>query len=477
MLQIFSRYKFWIILLIIFVLLRLPSLFEPYWYGDEGIYLTLGQGIRKGLVLYNQIHDNKPPTLYYLAAISHTVFGFRLLLLAVMIPTLGLFYLLANKFLSLKLSKISLLFFLILTSIPLLEGNIANAEVFMLLPTIAGVVIFLKAKKPIHYFLSSLLLGIAFTIKVPVIFEFLFLVAYFLIQEIGNKTPLKSILINLIYFGVGFILPIFLWGSYFYFNSAFINFFKAALLQNFGYLSSWSTGNHQTSFLQGGLFLRGIVLLISWVVIFLLTSKKIINKKLSFVLFWFFTTIFASLLSGRPYPHYLIQVLPPLCLLSALVFKSQKLLLRSIVIGSVLFLGFIIISYKFYFYRTIPYYKNFYFSPNINYFGSDISDVYKVARYIQNNSTPDQKIFIWSDDAYIYPLSERLPATKYIAAYHIVDFNAYDLTISQIKAYTPKFVIYSSNNQRSFPQLNNIVRNYYFVAGSFGPFVVYQLRI
>ena len=78
MISFLSKNKFWVFLFLIFLFLRLPSLFEPYWYGDEGIYLTLGQGVRKGLVLYQQIHDNKPPTLYYLAALGQTVFGFRL---------------------------------------------------------------------------------------------------------------------------------------------------------------------------------------------------------------------------------------------------------------------------------------------------------------------------------------------------------------------------------------------------------------
>ena len=54
------------------VLLRLPSLFEPAWYGDENIYLTIGQGIRKGMVLYRDITDfpNKPPLIYLFAALT-----------------------------------------------------------------------------------------------------------------------------------------------------------------------------------------------------------------------------------------------------------------------------------------------------------------------------------------------------------------------------------------------------------------------
>src|SRR5258708_8212336 len=52
-----------------FFLLRLPSLFEPYWYGDEGIYEVIGFALRHGRLLYQGIWDNKPPLLYLLYAI------------------------------------------------------------------------------------------------------------------------------------------------------------------------------------------------------------------------------------------------------------------------------------------------------------------------------------------------------------------------------------------------------------------------
>ena len=178
-----KKHKFLVIISLLFLTLRLPSLFEPYWYGDEGIYLVLGKAIRQGWILYRQIHDNKPPTLYYLAAISQTVFGFRLILLLWMIPTIYIFYLLSKKLLSPKLSLVSTLVFLILTSIPLFEGNIANAEIFMLLPTMVGIYTFLYSKSKIKYLFTGLLLGFSFTIKVPVAFEFVAICFYLLITN------------------------------------------------------------------------------------------------------------------------------------------------------------------------------------------------------------------------------------------------------------------------------------------------------
>ena len=57
----------WLIfLLLLFTLLRIPSLFEPSWYGDEGIYQVIGTGIHQGRLLYSGIWDNKPPFLFFI---------------------------------------------------------------------------------------------------------------------------------------------------------------------------------------------------------------------------------------------------------------------------------------------------------------------------------------------------------------------------------------------------------------------------
>ena len=57
---------FLIIISVVFFFLRFPSLFEPNWYGDEGVYQTLGIGMNAGRLLYKGIFDNKPPLLYFL---------------------------------------------------------------------------------------------------------------------------------------------------------------------------------------------------------------------------------------------------------------------------------------------------------------------------------------------------------------------------------------------------------------------------
>jgi hypothetical protein len=493
MLKVLGKYKLLIVLSLLFLFLRLPSVFEPYWYGDEGIYLTLGEGIRKGLVLYSQIHDNKPPTLYYLAAIGNTVAGFRILLFLWMIPTVYAFNLLAKKFIKgTSLWTITFLF-VILSSVPFLEGNIANAEVFMLLPTILGVLFFLNAKKSLDYFLPTFLLGFAFTIKSPVLFEFGFLFLFLLCEKLGlfEKLTFKEILpklrshiMDFFYFILGFIFPITLWGIYFGGEGAFKPFLNASLLQNFGYLSSWSTGNHTSSLSSGGLMFRLVVLVLVWVGIYLLLLKKVLSKKIAFILFWFSTAIFGTLLSGRPYPHYLIQAIPSFCLLIVALVIAGKNKTRIIGIVSLLLFVAIVAKYKFYFYPVFSYYGNFYSyalhlkdkSSYYSYFGSNIEEIYAISDYVKTNTDANQKIFIWGDSPFIYALSNRLPVGRYTVAYHIVDFNAYKETYDNFKCNLPKLVIYYPMSGRSFPQLDNLLKRYYYPGETFGSVIVFKLR-
>jgi hypothetical protein len=486
------KYRYWFALLLIFLILRIPSLFEPYWYGDEGIYLVLGQAIRKGVTLYSHIHDNKPPTLYYLAAISQTVFGFRFLLMLFMAPAIYFFNKLSRLFFADKTSKIATFIFLILTSIPFFEGNMANAEIFMLLPTILGVYLFFKQSSS-HGFnhfsfksliLSGLLLGFAFTIKIPVAVEFGFLCLWILIDDFKSFKKIFSNINHVFIFGIAFFLPIILWALYFYFKGAFSQFLFASLLQNFGYVSSWSTGTQTSSIGSGGLVTRFIFLLIAWALIFLFKTKKIISSKFSFLLFWFSATIFGTLLSGRPYPHYLIQVLPPLTLIIIQLFnfKDKKNQLISLV--SFLLFILIIFKFQFYFYPVLKYYGNFYsyavgqksVYDYRSYFGSDVNSNYQIAQFVKTNTTQKDKIFVWGDQPFIYALSNRLPSSKYTVAYHIVDFNGYQITMDSIKADLPKFIVYYKMSGRPFPELDSFIKNYYFASKTVDSTIIFQLR-
>ena len=471
--------NFFIFTTVLFVLLRLPSLFEPYWYDDEGIYLTIGQALNRGVRLYSQIHDNKPPFLYLMAAFSKTVFGFRLLLFFIMIPTVYLFFRLTKKFLSDKLSKIAVIIFIILSSVPLIEGNIANAEIFMLLPTLLSFLIFLNASKPLHYLLSGFLLGLSFMIKAPAAVEFAVIV-FWALTRLFNRKTLNYCLLLL----CGFLVPLISFSIYFLINGGFNYFVYASVLQNFGYLSSWSTGSQSGSVLKGGLPLRLFGLSLLLIAGYFLKRFKKIDSKLFLIISWFAFSLFGVLLSGRPYPHYFIEIIPSFSMLIAYLLGKNKTYIKLIIITCFAVLALSIIKYKFYFYRTIPYYSNFYSYiisrrskiEFYNYFGPQVSENYQISEFLKNNSKPTDKIFIWGDRASIYALSGRLPVGRFTTAYHIIDFNGYSETIEKFKIDLPKIIVYYNMPGRKFPELNLLIQKYYYLAVQIGDALIFQLR-
>src|SRR4030066_557978 len=83
------------VLALVFIL-RIPSFFEPYYYGDEMVYMTLGQGVSQSVTLYKDIYDNKPPLLYLAAAVAGSLFWFKVILTFWNLITIVFFYKLAK---------------------------------------------------------------------------------------------------------------------------------------------------------------------------------------------------------------------------------------------------------------------------------------------------------------------------------------------------------------------------------------------
>ena len=478
--------KFWLFFAVLFIFLRLPSLFEPNWYGDEAIYLVLGQAVRKGLTLYSQIHDNKPPTLYYLAALSPSVFAFRLLLLTLMIPTIYFFYKLALKFFNVFLARFCLLVFTILTCIPLIEGNISNAEIFMLLPTIYAFYI-LNPQNLISIIFSGLSLGFAFTIKMPSLLDAFAIILLLFISAIHQNKPkkiypkVKQFVFRSIIFFVSFLIPTILWAAFFATKSALLEFMQAAIYQNIPYLSSWATKTHTSSAFQSGLPLRLVLMLFSCIVSLLLFFKKKLSLHQTLVLVWLSTSLFSCLLSERPYPHYIILIVPAFCLGLTFFLKNLKSSFSLLFIVWLLAAVISFIKYDFYFYRNRGYYKAFYLNLNdrqvfVDHFGNHVSRNQKIVSYLSKYSPTDNSVFVWGDSPFIYSDLNILPPLKYTVAYHIVDFSGYQTTMDALKISLPSFIVYYPMSDRPFTDLDQFIGKFYFLDNQIDNVLIYQKR-
>lgn len=447
------------VLLAIVFILRIPSLFMPYSYGDEMIYLTLGEAIRQGVPLYSGIHDNKPPLLYLMAAVAGNLFWFKAILTLWVLATIFVFWKLLNHLFpkSTGSQVVGTSIFALLTTIPLLEGNIVNAELFMIGPTILAFIILMNTKlTPKNLLFSGALFSVSTLFKVPAAFDiptiiFLWLVG---IKKIQAKN-IKALAKNILYLLLGFATPVLLTLIWYWSQGALKEYIVAAFLQNVGYLSSWRPDDVQESFITRNLPLiqRGIVVLLG--LLFLYWKKNRLSKTFIFTTSWLLFSLFAVTLSERPYPHYLIQGIGPFSILMTILF-TQKNFEQVLTIIPLTLSFFVPFYYNFWHYPTLPYYQTFvqfvagqkskeeYFAS----FGSQVSTHYAISKYLLTSLTKEDKLFVWGpDSSTIYALTKHFPPIRYVADYHIKDFStSSELSIS-LNTNLPAFIVLLSNHE------------------------------
>jgi len=419
------------------------------------IYMTLGTGVRQGLTLYKDIHDNKPPLLYLTAAISENLFWFKIILAFWNLVTIVVFYKLSKLLFekNQKLQKFATVLFGVFTTIPLLEGLTVNSEVFMILFSILAFLILLKKRVgPKGIFIAGILFGLGTLFKVPAAFDAPIVVFYWIITD--KLTDWKKILKNTTILFAGFALPILVTFVWYFAKGALPEYIKAAFLQNVGYLSSFRPGDIQKSFLarNAPLLTRGLAVFTGSVLLFLFRKK--LSRK--FVLFslWTLFALFAVTLSERPYPHYLIQVVAPASFLVAMFF-TEKSFEQSLTVIPLALTFFVPVYYGFWHYPTLSYYLRFVnFATHqqtktqyFNSFSPTTSRDYEIAKFITTSSKPTEKIFMWGpDSSSVYALSRRLPPTKYVADYHVFDYSSKMQEAEKISENPPKFIILTNDN-------------------------------
>ncbi len=463
----------WLIFLFLLILIvRLPTLYMPYSYGDETIYLTLGEGIKQGLTLYKDIHDNKPPLIYILAAITGSLFWFKVSLLIANILSVFIFYKLVKRLFPKKdsLQKVSVIIFSILTNLPLLEGNIVNSEILMLAPTLAA--FWILAQKTISYkkiLLAGIIFSFAPLLKIPAIFDIpAIFILWFISQKNINVKETKETIFKSAIFLLGVVLPILATFIWYFSKGALLDYIKAAFLENMGYLSSWrGLSKAQVPFFvkNGPLLLRLIFLSISIIILMLLRKK--LDKRFIFITSWLFLTLFAATLSERPYPHYLVQTIPAVSILFGLLFTEKSYLQTLSIIPLTIFF-FVPFYFKFWYYPSLPFYENFLrFAVGkidkktyINNFDSRTDRNYKIAQIVRESTSKKDRIFVWEDSAQIYALSKRIPPIKYVAGYHIKDFYTKEKLIEDLFREKPRTIVILPESE-SFPELEIFAESHY----------------
>lgn len=461
-----NRREWILILLIIVALFRLPTLTTPHFYGDEEIYFVMGRAWSTGVPLYEAMFDHKPPFIYIIAGIFSTVPLFRGFLLLSMLVHTYLFWLLAQRFWGEKhpiLTKISSLIFVVLSTIPTLEGHIVNAELLMMLPVTASLLLIWGKDtgdrqaaradtgiRPYRYLLAGLVAGIGWLYKVPVMFDVLAIMLYvFVFTKNTLWGSIKSVFSRKFWlYGFGFALPLLLTFAYYYLKGHGESYLATVFTVNLGYVSSWKSESFTTfNPFKSGLVVRGFILGIYTLGLYLIRKK--LDRRLLFASLWTGFSLFGALLSYRPYPHYLQEVVPAVSLLVPTLFTTASL--WGWIVWAVI-IAIAILTQRdvgFWGYESRALYVNYWqlVTGQItkeeyrNRFDNARRN-YAVADFIKTRLGPSESIYVWGSDPTIYNLTNTVPSGgKYIVSFHVRDLLKHDYVLENLTKNKPQAIV------------------------------------
>ncbi len=518
------------LILVVFIF-RLPTFAEPYWYGDEAIYLTVGNSLRAGERMYVDIIDHKTPLIYYLAALAGNQFGFRMLgLFAVSVSTVA-YYVLVKDFLTKRWTQwIAIIFFIIYTNLPRYEGNIPNGETFVMMFVLLALLAFrqtrlyqsfLQSSKNLGsrtlltrdtrntcwLLLTGVLMGLATLTKVPAVFDLglLFVMSWFVFT---SEVSLKALYATLFQLGVivsGWISMIVLSILFFALQGSLQEYFDYGLLYNFHYVESWVPQFH-LPIIAFFFTLKGkVLLLISWI-LSLTLFHKYLSKAFLFAGSWMGLTLVAATLSNRPYPHYFQQVFPSLAIVIAicivLIARAIKKCRRlketqaiycepnstrpvveaaggfAIIAALIITLSLLHVSpyptvrYYWLFWRLIT--KQISWETYRDQFNPLMADNYQVAKVLHRS--PDPEIFIWGNNPLLYALTGKNPVGRFTVAFHIDDFKAYQETINAIQQKKPTFIVVMKG-QPPLPGLSDYLMTEYIPNSDYPTLTVWRRSV
>ncbi|HEX7042251.1 MAG TPA: phospholipid carrier-dependent glycosyltransferase [Patescibacteria group bacterium] len=455
---------------VFFFLLRLPSFFEPYWYGDEGIYEVIGFALRHGRLLYRDIWDNKPPLLYLIYALfDGSQSPVRIFSFLVGIISIILFLFLAKKLFSNKWTVYTVTtIFTILLGLPLIEGNIANAENFMILPSVGAALLVIslvedklsKKKQQIFLALAGISLGLSLLTKIVAVFDVAaFWVFIFIVKSEYQKSFIKlvkeAINFSLIFIS-SFLLPLFITLIFFATQGAFKLFLQSSFFSNIGYV------NYGNQFIiPQGLLVVKLILLFAFC-IFLFFKKKLFSKTQLFIFIWLSFSLFSALFSQRPYTHYMLVAIASFSLFAGFLLEKGKMR----IVYSLIFIGIIIFAWKnFWFYdKSFSYYANFAkYTVGVentiqyqSFFDKVTPRDYGIVEYLNTVRKENDPIFVWGNSAQIYRLLNVMPPGKYTVAYHITSTpSTIKETQNSLIHSMPKYVIILQNAETMPYQLKH----------------------
>ncbi len=334
---------------------------------DESLYLLIAESWLNGNPPYTEIWDNKPPGIFLLLAIAFQILGepiFAMRFLAIITVTCTCYFLyLIGKNIDDHQGKYIGLLAGILYSIYSLNngGTATNGEIIFAPFVTAAMVIFWQISQELNrqnqfaqdqsvklpllkIFTMGLLFGLAMQIKYVVVTEiavgFIFLTIYVIFTEKKSHNPQfltgnfwRKLIKVLLCFTSGLILPLLAIALYYLIIGDFAEYIYATITANTKYVAGTSFNINLFTKVINKQISRNFLLWSSLLYLpiyycFIRLKQKyqfscLTEINIIYLLIWLIFTFISVSISKKFFPHYFLQILPPLCLITSfLIIKT-----------------------------------------------------------------------------------------------------------------------------------------------------------
>ena len=368
--------------------LRLPAFFVDEFNSDETFLATQAQVIRHGGSLYEEATDRKPPLVPYLYAATFALVGSTALwsvrvvaMLAVALTALLLAAEARRRWGERAGWLAALLFICASVAFAPQDGQAANFEVFML-PAMTAAMVLAARDRPRGAGLAVALATLAKQTGAATLLP----VGYLLWRHHGRRGVMTGL--------VAFAIPLGL----------------VALLVGPGDLLFWAVAGNGSYFGLGtatayvaGLFAVMTLAFIACNLPILWSVPVAWHRREKGVdtdlWIWLLSAALSVAVGLRFFGHYYLQLLPPLCLITAgtLVRFARPYVRATVAMAVVSAMGFTAVGFVFRPWGDEPRYQ-------------------RVSAYLTNRLQPRDRVFVWGHMPEIYWASGALPATRFLSS-------------------------------------------------------------
>ena len=321
---------FFILIAILFIFVESTSTSFLYKYivgMDSPIFIIIGKYWNNNFIPYVNLFDHKGPIIFFIDMIGFNLFknvsGIMVLQIISMFFTIvGLFKIIKLKIQSNKKSIVITLISICTLFLTYTEGNLTEEYClpFIVFCLYLNLKFFNEKNDNLkHNYLYSLFYGISFSIcfltRITNAISICCGVFIIFIILLKNK-QYKNIIINALFFLIGFLIMLLPFVIYFYLKDALYDFLYGTILYNFKYQSNtvhwWKEANPLKELIRFLVYFFPTYALVIFSIIYIYYRSNNYNYYF-YVFLGVIETIFFLL--GRVYPHYAMICLPNMAIM------------------------------------------------------------------------------------------------------------------------------------------------------------------